>query len=86
MPLSLLWAYLGIQLVGTVFRALRYQLLIRAAGEPNVPHFGHMYLVTMIRNMVVDMLPARLGELLFIAMLNRGYNVRANACISSLSL
>ena len=86
MPASLLWAYLGIQLIGTVFRALRYQLLIRAAGESNVPHFGHMYLVTMIRNMVVDMLPARLGELLFIAMLNRGYNVRANACISSLSL
>lgn len=86
MPASLLWAYLGIQLIGTVFRAQRYQLLIRAAGETNVPHFGHMYLVTMIRNMVVDMLPARLGELLFIAMLNRGYNVRANACISSLSL
>lgn len=86
MPVSLLLAYLGIQLVGTLFRAARYQLLIRAAGEPNVPGFGHMYLVTMIRNMVVDMLPARLGELLFIAMLNRGYNVRANACISSLSL
>ena len=86
MPVSLLLAYLGIQLIGTLFRASRYQLLIRAAGETNVPGFGHMYLVTMIRNMVVDMLPARLGELLFIAMLNRGYNVRANACISSLSL
>ena len=86
MPPGLLWAYLAFQLLGAAFRALRYSLFIRAAGETDLPRFGHMYLVTLIRNMVVDMLPARLGELLFIGMLNRGYHVRANACISSLSL
>ena len=34
--------------------------------------------------MFVDMLPARLGELSYIAMLNRGYRVSGGACVSSL--
>jgi hypothetical protein len=36
--------------------------------------------------MFVDLLPARLGELSFIAMLNRGYRVGADFCISALSI
>jgi uncharacterized membrane protein YbhN (UPF0104 family) len=86
MPAWLLLAYLLLQLIGAMFRALRYRLLIIAAGETRSLPFRHIFLVTMVRNMVVDMLPARLGELLFIVMLNRGYRIRADACVSSLSL
>ena len=69
-----------------VFRALRYAVLLRAAGEPGIPGFGHLLLVTLTRNMFVDLLPFRAGELTYIALLNRGYRVSAQACVSSLSV
>lgn len=75
--------YLFAALIRTCLQAVRYRLLLRpAAGEP--PSFFHLLLVTLSRNMFVDMLPARLGELSYIAMLNRGYRVSGQACISSL--
>ena len=36
--------------------------------------------------MFVDLLPARLGELSYIAMLTRGYRVSSDACLSSLAI
>jgi hypothetical protein len=36
--------------------------------------------------MFVDFLPARLGELSYVAMLNRGYRVRFESCVSSLAV
>ena len=96
-PLSLqaLWAELSLGIVSiylfttlsqAFFRALRYRLLIRAHQPEDLPGVGHMYLVTLIRNMLVDMLPARLGELSYIAMLNRRYRVNAGACVASLTV
>jgi uncharacterized membrane protein YbhN (UPF0104 family) len=82
----LLSAYAVCMLVQAAWRAMRYRLLLRAAGEPTVPGFGHMYLVTLARNMFVDLLPARVGELSYIAMLNRGYRVSGTACVSSLGI
>ena len=76
--------YLVLYLITLMVRAYRYQLLIRLSGEPNTPNLKQMALVTGIRNMVVDMLPARLGELGYIGLLNRGYGVRLEHCISSL--
>ena len=70
----------------TFFRAVRYRLLIKAAGSKSIPDLFHISLVTIVRNMTVDMLPARLGELSYIAMLNRGYGVPSNICFSSLSI
>lgn len=67
----------------TVFQALRYRLIL-GATEDSVPGFFHLLLVTASRNMFVDMLPARLGELSYVAMLNRGYRVGLPACLSSL--
>ncbi len=66
-------------------RGLRYGVILRST-EPAVPGAFHLFLVSMSRNMFVDMLPARLGELSYIAMLNRGYRVAADACLASLAI
>lgn len=78
--------FLALHVVSLFVRAYRYRLLISLAGEENVPSMRQMLLVTGIRNMVVDMLPARLGELGYIGLLNRGYGVKLQHCVSSLSL
>ncbi len=75
--------YLVGSLVRTLLQALRYRALLLAA-ETEIPSLFHVFLVTLSRNMFVDMLPARLGELSYIAMLNRGYRVSGGACVSSL--
>lgn len=75
-----------IYLVTLVIRAYRYRLLLQVSGEQNVPTFGQMALVTGIRNMVVDMLPARVGELGYVGLLNRGYGVKLQHCMSSLTI
>ena len=67
-------------------RSIRYRVLLRAAGVTAVPSRTHMMLVTMARNMFVDMLPSRSGELIYVALLNRGYRVPAADCFSSLAL
>ncbi|CAK8724177.1 MAG: WD40-like Beta Propeller Repeat [Candidatus Electronema aureum] len=69
------------------FRTLRYRLILKhSSGEANMPGLGQLFIVTLSRNMFVDMLPARLGELSYIAMLNRGFKVGADACLSSLAI
>jgi uncharacterized membrane protein YbhN (UPF0104 family) len=83
---SLLIIYGLLYLVQLALRAWRYQILIAAAGETNVPSFFHMSVVTGVRNMFVDMLPARIGELSYVAMLNKGYRVSADVCLSSLTI
>ncbi len=78
-----MYAFSG--LCQTWLRAVRYRCIIRATGE-EPPAGGHMFLVAMSRNMFVDMLPARMGELSYIGMLNRGYRVSGEACLSSLAI
>ncbi len=84
--ISLFTAYLALYVVSLFVRAYRYRLLISLAGESSLPSMRQMMLVTGIRNMVVDMLPARIGELGYVGLLNRGYGVKLQHCISSLSL
>jgi len=67
------------------FRALRYRLILMSGGE-SIPGFAHVFGVTLTRSMFVDLLPGRIGELSFVAMLNRGYRVGAGNCLSALSL
>ncbi len=69
----------------TFFRARRYGIILQTSGS-EVPRPMHLFLVAMSRNMFVDMLPARLGELSYIGMLNRGFKVRAEDCLSSLAI
>lgn len=84
--LSYLWVFLAVYLVTLFFRAHRYRLLLSLSGESNVPTLRQMALVTGIRNMMVDMFPARLGELSYLALLNRGYGVKLQHCMSSLTI
>jgi hypothetical protein len=86
--LALGWLLVGLvgTLVQAAVRAVRYGILLRAGGEPVLPPPGHLLLVTMTRNMFVDLLPARLGELSYVALLNRGFQLRLEPCLSSLSL
>jgi Tol biopolymer transport system component len=83
-PLVACYALLA--LVQAWARAVRYRWLIRASGAGEAPSGFHTMLVTLTRNMLVDLLPARTGELSYIAMMNRGYRVPGRACLSSLSI
>ncbi len=78
--------YLFCTLAQSFARARRYKLLLQAAGEPQVPSLFHIGLVTVARNMFVDLLPSRLGELSYVALLNRGYRVTPETCVSSLAI
>lgn len=83
---TLLFAYLLISIVTLFIRAYRYRLLIHICGEIHLPTFKQMLLVTGIRNMIVDLLPSRIGELGYVGLLNRGYGVKLQHCISSLAI
>lgn len=83
-PLLIL-AYTVAIILRTILQSLRYRLILQAS-ETDVPGFFHLLLVSACRNMFVDMLPARLGELSYVAMLNRGYKVALPACLSSLAI
>ncbi len=83
--LPLVGSYFVAGVVQAFLRAVRYRIILRAS-EKEVPGLFHLLLVSMSRNMFVDMLPARLGELSYVAMLNKGFTVRTEACLSSLSI
>ena len=87
-------AYALCQLLQALARAQRARVLLRAsldgagsgAARGRVPGLFHTLLVTFVRGACADMLPARLGELSYVAMLNRGCAVPAADCLSSLSI
>ncbi|MEA1889886.1 MAG: lysylphosphatidylglycerol synthase domain-containing protein [Pseudomonadota bacterium] len=76
--------YIIISILGTWIRALRYRTLLKADGLVRVPGIGFMFLVTLSRNMFVDMVPARMGEASYVIMLNSAYSVPVAACLSTL--
>ncbi len=80
--------YMLASILQTFFRAVRYRVLLKSSvkNDKELPGLLRLFMVTMSRNMFTDMLPARLGELSYIAMLNLGFKVRADACLSSLAL
>ena len=79
-------AYAAAQLLQGWLRAVRYRLLLAGAGVAPLPGRGRMFGVTLARNMFVDMLPARAGELAYWALLNRGEGVRSADCVSSMTI
>ena len=85
---ALVAAYALCQLLQALARAQRARVLLRASlpAGTNTPGLFHMLLVTFVRGACADMLPARLGELSYVAMLNRGCAVPAGDCLSSLSI
>ena len=86
MGLGIWLAYSAAQLLQGWLRAIRYRLLLAGAGASPLPGRGRMFGVTLARNMFVDMLPARAGELMYWALLNRGEGVPGDDCASSMTL
>ena len=86
MGLGVWGTYAAAQVLQGWLRAVRYRLLLAGAGVAPLPGRGRMFGVTLARNMFVDMLPARAGELVYWALLNRGEGVKSADCVSSMTI
>jgi len=76
--------FIVISLTGTVFRTWRYRLLLRASG--NSSGFFALYLVALVRNLFSDLLPARIGSLVYVYIINTRLGVPFGAAVSSFAL
>lgn len=76
--------YAVMSILGLLFRSWRYRVLLKASGEENMPGMKDMTLITAVRNMTVDLLPARLGELVFVALLRKKAGTRVSSGLSAL--
>jgi hypothetical protein len=77
------YIYLALYGAGLFLRTWRYQLLIRSSSAQAKVPFGELTLVTAVRNMLVDLLPARVGGLSYPLLLNRVVGVNLSHCLSS---
>lgn len=67
-PAGLL-AYMVVSMVSTILRNIRYLDLVRGTGT-DIPITGwQMFLVTLVRNLFSDLLPARVGTLVYVVLL-----------------
>lgn len=76
-------AYLALYTFNLFLRTWRYHILLKATRTADRPTFGSLTLVTMVRNMLVDFLPARLGSLSYIVILNQVMKVDLAPCLTS---
>jgi hypothetical protein len=74
-----LFAFMAFVLTGTWLRAWRYKLLLAPVDIGWVP----VFLVTFIRNLFVDLLPARIGSLSYVYVLNVRLGLRFDSAASS---
>lgn len=81
-PVYLIW-YLSLYAGGLYARTFRYRLLLKSAQTQNLPSFGGLFLVSSVRNMLVDLLPARTGSLSYIVLLNKAFKVDLSPCLTS---
>ena len=77
-----LFIFMVIALTGAVLRAWRYKWLLK----PQTIGWGNIFLVTLIRNLFVDLLPARIGSLSYIYFMNKRLNYSFEAAASSFVL
>jgi uncharacterized protein (TIRG00374 family) len=62
-------AYMVLSLFTSLLRNVRYLVLVRSTGT-DIPVTGwQMFLVTLVRNLFSDLLPARIGSLIYIYLL-----------------
>jgi uncharacterized membrane protein YbhN (UPF0104 family) len=80
---ALIISYLVLYGMGLLFRTTRYHLLLKSSKTPVLPSFWNLALVTSVRNMLVDFLPARTGSLSYIVLLNRAFKVDLSPCLTS---
>jgi uncharacterized membrane protein YbhN (UPF0104 family) len=73
-------AFMGIALAGVLLRSWRYRWLLK----PYPISWENIILVTFIRNLFVDLFPARIGSLSYIYLLNRRLNFSFEVATSTL--
>lgn len=76
----------GCTLAQTFLRAARYRMLLPTSKGQRRPGFLPVLLVTATRNMFVDFLPARAGELSYVVALNQACGIPPRAGFSSMAL
>ncbi len=67
--LPTLFLYFVLAFLGTLARAYRYHILI----DSTAIRFKDLVLVTLVRNLFVDLIPARIGSLSYIYLVNRRF-------------
>ena len=82
-PMALVF-YTLTQIAGVVLRSSRYKVLLLNSGDNSKVGLMDLIPVTLIRNMTVDLLPARIGELVFVGLLKKTNNTHASHSLSSL--
>jgi uncharacterized membrane protein YbhN (UPF0104 family) len=77
--LPAVFIYAAVALLAAWLRACRYRWLLR----PRPIGWGNILLVTFIRNSMIDLLPARIGSLSYIYVLNKRLGFRFESATSS---
>ena len=76
--------YLLLSLTMSFLRTLRYTILLSASGTP--PSSFHLFLVVLVRRCVVDIIPARLGEAIYVILLKTKLGIGLGPATSSFSI
>ena len=76
--------FVALSLLTSFFRMLRYRLLLGLSGEH--PARLPLFLVVLVRNLFSDLLPARIGSLIYIYIVNARLGVAFGAATSSFTL
>ncbi|MEW5910780.1 MAG: lysylphosphatidylglycerol synthase domain-containing protein, partial [Thermodesulfobacteriota bacterium] len=75
--------YVSLAILGIISRTYRYYLLISSG---TTIRFGYLILVTMVRNLFVDLLPAKIGSLSYVYLINRRLGAPFEVAASSFLL
>ncbi|MEI6970392.1 MAG: lysylphosphatidylglycerol synthase transmembrane domain-containing protein [bacterium] len=79
-----LLVFFGLSLTMNILRTVRYRLVLKVAGH--VPGAVPLFLVVLVRGLFVDLLPARLGELVYIYLLKTRLKVPLGTATASFAL
>lgn len=83
-PLWFLVMFVVYSLSMSICRAWRYQILLKVTNEP--PGYLSLFLVTLVRNLFSDLLPARVGSVVYIYLVNKRLNVPLYSATSSFAI
>ena len=76
--------FIALSLGMSLFRLWRYQIVLRASGH-HPPSFP-LFLIVLVRNFFSDLLPARLGTMIYIYMVTTRLGIPFGAAASSFAL
>lgn len=81
--ISFVWIslFLVFSIIMSLFRTWRYRLLLSASGYS--PSSVSLFLVTLVRNFFSDLLPARLGTLIYVYLIRSRLNIPLGPAFSS---